>query len=118
MPSSPGMHHGFYGQSVIAIGRPIIEQLEANDASGAVLHEDHLVGGLFADVLLAGIVEPNGQCMAYGVVDHFHFSHIDSPSLTASVGPSRPRCYAGSSSLRGAGGGVSALGAISLPRAS
>jgi len=40
-------------------GRQKIQTLEADDASAAIFHEDHVVPRLLAEMFLFGVIKPN-----------------------------------------------------------
>ena len=61
------------------IGRAVMQQFEANDTTVRVLHQDDLVGGLLADRLLGGIVEPDRERMPFGVMDYFDLVILSPP---------------------------------------
>lgn len=68
------------------MGRAVVQQLETDDPPSRVLHQYDLVGRLFADALLGGLVKPDGKSVSNGIVDHFDLFYIWTPALIASVG--------------------------------
>src|SRR5947209_2434392 len=77
---SKNLHFDGKGSALaLLLARQIVQPLAADHTTPAVLHQNHIVSGLFANGFLRRIIKPDGQRIAGAIKVDSHLVHRSVP---------------------------------------